>query len=307
MKKTIWLAVSLFLCAGVQAQDSTGDFNFFKSLTLSVPMQNHLGRQLVKADGTVVSSDFLDGKVVGLFFSGSWSDSYVDQLKSLYSSMKAKGEPFEIVWVSNDISQENMMKFMREQQMPWLAVAFDRLRLLNLRFQYEVRYDPTLVIVNSPGSIFTTDALKDMSVLGGEAAYAKWLMLRPVPFAGQMDSMPQTPPAAPVLKDPVKLGDLLEKRGSLAGDVVEMTFTEVTSVELLDNTTYKVRLAYREEGVTSGEVDAEVPAEGFPYFKDLLRKGELRRTIYVQVTHPGFPLRALGNDYSKKHNEYSWE
>lgn len=306
MKKTLWLAVSLFLCAGVQAQDSTGDFNFFKSLTLSIPMQNHLGSQLVKADGTMVSPEVLNGKVIGLFFSGSWSDSNVAQLKSLYSALKASGEPFEIVWVSNDISQENMMKFMREKQIPWLAVSFDRLRILNLRFQYDIRYDPTLVIVNSPGAAFTTDGLKDISVLGGSAAYAKWLTLRPMPFSGQMDAT-QPPPAAPVLKDPVKLGDLLEKRGALAGDVVEMVFTEVTSVELLENTTYKVRVAYRESDVTSGEVELVVPAEGFPYFKSLLRKGELRRTIYVQVTHPGFPLRALGNDYSKKHNEYSWE
>lgn len=306
MKRSVLLAVSLFLCVGVQAQETTNDFNYFKSLTLSVPMRNHLGSVLVKADGSTVPSEVLNGKVIGLLFSGSWSDLYIGQIKKLYTALKAKGEPFEVVWVSNDISQETMMKFMRDQKMPWLAVPFDRLQALNLRFQYDIRYDPTLVIVNSPGQAFTADALKDMSVLGGREAYDKWLTLRPLPFSGQLDIAPVNP-AAPVSKDPIRLGDLLEKRGSLAGDVVEIVFTEVTSVELIDNTTYKVSLAYREGGVTSGEADVSVSAEGFSYFKKLLRQGELRRTIYVQVTHPGFPLRALGNDYSKKHNEYSWE
>lgn len=296
MKKTVLLAISLFLYAGVQAQDTASDFNYFKSLTLSIPMRNNLGDQLVKADGTMVPTDVLNGKVVGLFFSGSWSESYVQQLKDLYNKLKAKGEPFEIVWVSNDVSQESMMKFMKEKQIPWLAVAFDRLRVLNLRFQYNVRFDPTLLIINSPGSVFTTDGLKDMSVLGSEEAYVKWMALRPVPFEGQLEGTQYPAPGAPALKDAIKLGDLLGERGALAGDVVEMIFTEVVSIEMTDNTTYKARLTYREGDVTSGEVNVEIPAEGYSFFKELVRRGENRRTIYVQVTHPGFPLRALGND-----------
>lgn len=307
MKKTILVAVVSFLCAGVHAQNATSDFNYFKSLTLSVPMKNHLGSQLIKADGTTVSADVLSGKVVGLFFSGNWNNRYIEQLKKLYSELKAKGEPFEIVWVSNDVSNDDMMKFMREQQMPWLAVSFDRLRLLDIRFQYDVRCDPTLVIVNSPGSVFTTDALRDMSMLGYESAYEKWLTLRPVPFAGQMESTRYPQPSAPALDDAIKLGDLLERRAAMAGDVVQVIFTETTGIEMNDSSTYKARLVFREGRVTSGEVNVEVPAEGLLFFKDILRKGDSRKMVYVQVTHPGFPMRVLGNTYNKRHNEYTWE
>jgi hypothetical protein len=306
MKKTVWLAVSLFLCAGVQAQETTNEFNYFTSLTLSVPMKNHLGPVLVKADGSTVPSETLNGKVVGLFFSASWNDSYIDQLKTLYAALKKEGKPFEIVWVSNDVTKDGMMKFMREKQIPWLAVAFDRLSVLNLRFQYNVRFDPTLLIINSPGSVFSEEGLKDISVFGGEEAFAKWLELRPIPFQGQSD-IAQYPPKAPVNKDPMALDDLLEQRGSMAGDVVEMLFNEVISIEMVDNTTYRARVRCREGDVTTGETVISFPAEGYSFFKKLLGQGELRRTVYVQVSHPGFPLRVLGNDYSKKHNEYSWE
>merc|ERR1712003_288209 len=83
------------------------------------------GSKLIGKDGPIASSA-LEGKVLGLYFSAHWCGpcrGYTPKLAEWYTKMKAKGLPFEIVFVSSDRDKASWSDYFGE--MPWLALDYD--------------------------------------------------------------------------------------------------------------------------------------------------------------------------------------
>ena len=77
--------------------------------------------------GTTKGEDALRDKVVGLFFSASWCppcQHFVPLLKEVYEELRRRNDAFEIVFVSMDRNQEEMMNYYKDKHSSWLAVKY---------------------------------------------------------------------------------------------------------------------------------------------------------------------------------------
>lgn len=117
-----------------------------------------LGPQLLKGPETIDSATALTCKTVGLYFSAHWcppcrgftpklAESYVGSLKS---------KDLEIVFVSGDQDDQAFKEYYAT--MPWLAMPYDKAKYQAVSSKYNVAGIPTLVLLNSDGTIINTNA-----------------------------------------------------------------------------------------------------------------------------------------------------
>lgn len=131
-----------------------------------------LGTTLVRADGREVPVASLAGKTVGLYFSASWCGPcqvFTPDLVTAYREITGAGHPFEIVLVSSDVSPDDMFAYMRDKEMPWLAVPFDRSTSRTLGSRYGVRGIPSLVVLAPDGSTVTVQGREAVARQGARA------------------------------------------------------------------------------------------------------------------------------------------
>ncbi|KAM6562216.1 hypothetical protein CsatB_022214 [Cannabis sativa] len=111
---------------------------------------------LVRNNGDQVKISSLNGKIVGLYFSGSWCGPcrrFTPKLVELYNEVASKGE-LEVVFVSSDRDDESFNAYFSE--MPWLAIPFsDPDTIKRLKESFSVRGIPKLVIIDSNGKVST--------------------------------------------------------------------------------------------------------------------------------------------------------
>jgi len=119
-----------------------------------------LGTKFVTKSGAEVEKT-LQGKVYGLYFSAHWCPpcrKFTPVLVAKFEQLKAKHPDFEIVFVSSDHDQGAFDEYLGE--MPWVAIPFsDRKTAKQLGERFEVEGIPTLVIMDSDGSIITTEGV----------------------------------------------------------------------------------------------------------------------------------------------------
>jgi nucleoredoxin len=104
--------------------------------------------------------DYLEGKVIGLYFSAHWCPpcrGFTPKLVELYNKLKAEGKNFEIIFCSSDRDEESFGEYFGE--MPWLALPFsERGRKADLSSRFGVEGIPTLVILEgTSGKVITTN------------------------------------------------------------------------------------------------------------------------------------------------------
>jgi len=126
---------------------------------MSAAITQLLGDKLLSSAGECSTSDALRGKVVGIYFSAHWCPpcrGFTPKLAEVYKGLKAKGKPFEIVFVSSDRDEESFAEYFGEQ--PWLALPYaEREKKGSLSKKYKVSGIPTLVIVDEEGGTISTD------------------------------------------------------------------------------------------------------------------------------------------------------
>jgi thiol-disulfide isomerase/thioredoxin len=85
------------------------------------------GAEIITAAGTAADRRRIsDKKVVLLYFSGSWCPpchGFTPKLVQFYHQYGG-GDKFEILFVSCDKNEEAMMDYMKEANMPWLALSW---------------------------------------------------------------------------------------------------------------------------------------------------------------------------------------
>ncbi len=110
---------------------------------------------LIKADGTAAADDALAGKTVALYFSALWCPpcrAFTPVLVEAFNEWKELEKPIELVFVSSDRDAAAMATYMRDYQMPWLAVPFeDGARRQALKARWSIRGIPALIVVGPDG------------------------------------------------------------------------------------------------------------------------------------------------------------
>eukprot|EP00300_Choanocystis_sp_HF-7_P041208 c7878_g1_i2.p1 GENE.c7878_g1_i2~~c7878_g1_i2.p1 ORF type:complete len:187 (+),score=30.38 c7878_g1_i2:29-589(+) len=119
------------------------------------------GEKLRTPKGNLVSTTQVTGnqQAIGIYFSAHWCPpcrGFTPKLSETYTRMKAAGTKFEIVFASSDRDQAEFEQYHGE--MPWHAIPFEnRAAKETLAKLFGVKGIPMLVIVDSDGTIITTD------------------------------------------------------------------------------------------------------------------------------------------------------
>lgn len=101
----------------------------------------------------------LDGCVKGIYFSAHWCPpckAFTPQLIETYKKIRSRGHKFEIIFVSSDRSEESFEAYL--STMPWTAIPYSRsAQRQELALQFDVHGIPTLVLIDTDGSLITDD------------------------------------------------------------------------------------------------------------------------------------------------------
>ena len=111
-------------------------------------------RLINKSGNEVSASRELNSKVVFLYFSAHWCPpcrQFTPMLKEFYSKMKGNGHKIEIVFVSNDKNEEEMMSYFQNDHGDYLAIKFGESDLSNLSQEYDIKGIPTLCVIDKDG------------------------------------------------------------------------------------------------------------------------------------------------------------
>jgi len=118
-----------------------------------------------------LDSEFEKKKLIGLYFSASWCGpcrKFTPSLVSFYNKNAAAHPEFEILLVSNDKSAAAMEGYMRDQQMPWPALSFDKVSGSAALKKYAGSGIPCLVVVDENGKVIS-DTYSGQNRRGPEA------------------------------------------------------------------------------------------------------------------------------------------
>jgi nucleoredoxin len=103
-----------------------------------------------------------------LYFSAHWCGpcrKFTPGLINLYKEIAAKHPEFELIFVSCDRSPFGMETYMRETNMPWPAIDFQKLREKEGIQKYAGKGIPDLVLVDNSGTVLA-DSYKGEQYLG---------------------------------------------------------------------------------------------------------------------------------------------
>jgi nucleoredoxin len=95
-------------------------------------------------------------KLIALYFSAHWCGpcrKFTPQLVDYYNRVAAQHPEFEIIFVSSDKSPFAMETYMRETNMPWPAIDFQKLAGKDAIKKYAGSGIPCLVLVDGTGKV----------------------------------------------------------------------------------------------------------------------------------------------------------
>ena len=135
---------------------AAGWMNFSYAEEAAIPEAvNKVKDHLVNAAGESVDGAALAEKpYLLIYYSAHWCPpcrKFTPKLVEFYNTHKG-GEAFEIVFVSSDHSEEDMFKYMKELEMPWLAVKYDDIEKSDVE-SYASAYIPYLVMFDREGHL----------------------------------------------------------------------------------------------------------------------------------------------------------
>ena len=144
------------------------------SLVASAPDQNipaELNGKLVALRGKsalpYAAPDLPKAKYIALYFSAGWCGpchQFTPDLVKFYNELKPNHPEFEIVFMSRDLGQNAMEKYMGEMAMPWPAMRYAAAKSSRLS-KYGGPAIPCLVLLNEKGEVLS-DSFAGKEYLG---------------------------------------------------------------------------------------------------------------------------------------------
>ena len=98
-------------------------------------------------------------KLIVFYFSAEWCGpcrKFTPQLVDYYKRVAPEHPEFEIVFYSSDKSQYAMEKYMRDENMPWLAIDFSKLKDKAVLKNNAGDGIPSLVLVDPTGNVISS-------------------------------------------------------------------------------------------------------------------------------------------------------
>ena len=136
------------------------------------------GDQLYRADGSLVGVGTLDGiPLIGVYFASPGCPScgaFTPILIDAYDQLSEEGLSFEVVLVTGGMTDSSLFDYMADSEMEWLAVSSQGSQATALIQRYDIRWVPTLVIINGAGNVISLNGREEVTQ-NGAAAYDSWL------------------------------------------------------------------------------------------------------------------------------------
>jgi nucleoredoxin len=133
-----------------------------------------------------LDAEFEKKKLIALYFSAHWCApcrKFTPSLVAFYNKHAAAHPEFEVLLVSNDKSAPAMEGSMRDEQMPWPALSFDKIAGNEALKKYAGSGIPCLVVVDDTGKVIF-DTYAGQNYRGPEAVLSDLDQL----FAGKTPS-----------------------------------------------------------------------------------------------------------------------
>ena len=136
-------------------------------------MYDQLPPNLVDKTGKLTDSRAVlkDKKVVAFYFSAHWCPpcrQFTPVLARSYNQARQAGlaQGVELIFVSSDRSEGEMMSYLRESHGDWYALPHGAGEAQSLSAQYGVRGIPALVIVAMDGTVLSRDGRQEVTSQG---------------------------------------------------------------------------------------------------------------------------------------------
>jgi nucleoredoxin len=108
-------------------------------------------------------------KYLAIYFSAAWCGpcrKFTPQLVSWYKQQKSSLDKFDVIFVSRDRTKEDMLNYMKQDDMPWPAVSFIKANQRNSPLEkYAGNSIPCLVLIDGEGKVIS-DSFKGEQYLG---------------------------------------------------------------------------------------------------------------------------------------------
>ena len=124
---------------------------------------------LLNKEGTEISTDSLQGKYVGLYFSASWCGPCRSFTPELIRFRNEHAEQFEVVLVGGDGTAKDQAKYVKKYDMPWLSMINQSDEARQANESFGVKYIPFLVILDPSGNVVSKEGVKEIRALKNEA------------------------------------------------------------------------------------------------------------------------------------------
>lgn len=122
--------------------------------------QKMLDGKLVALDGKRIAKYAMteEPRFYAFYFSAHWCPpcrGFTPKLVEFYNAQEGKKKDFEIIYVSSDNSEAQMEEYIKEDKMPWPAIAYRNVARMKEIKKYGGKGIPCLVLVDREGNVIS--------------------------------------------------------------------------------------------------------------------------------------------------------
>lgn len=106
----------------------------------------------------ITQAELSPKKYYAIYYSAHWCPpcrGFTPKLVDFYNKASRKYDNFEIIFVSSDRSEDAMADYMKEADMPWLALDYDKKKASKALTKYAGGGIPCLVLVDNDGNVLS--------------------------------------------------------------------------------------------------------------------------------------------------------
>lgn len=143
--------------------------------TIVNKVAQELGGKLVSLQGGKLvpfdSAALVPKKYLVIYYSASWCGpcrQFTPNLVRWYQRNKTRSDQFDVVFVTGDKTEEDMLRYMVNDKMAWPALNFEATKNYNILFSFGGNFIPRLVVVDENGKVVAHSEPPDGEKVGVE-------------------------------------------------------------------------------------------------------------------------------------------